>query len=139
MRRLVFMLFFVALLCLIAYNSWQVRALRVEVAGLTKEVAALKRGDVSVSSTPADRSLIAKASKHLNQAKKHIADGDFGRAKGELEKSLQLMQRFSQESGESAKDAVDKLRGMWREAGATIERLRHAVGKESEKGKAEGG
>ncbi len=138
MRRLVFGLFTIGLLCLLAHNAWQAHMLRGEVARLQKEVATLRHGGPVASDGADNLSLIAQARKHADRAKKYIADGDLGRAKVELEKSLRLIQRFSEESGESAKSTLENLRRMWRDAGATIERLRRAVAEESEK-KSKGG
>ena len=139
-RSFFFTLLILALAGMTAYNAWQVRVLRSEVSTLEQEVAALKKGDRASASSPLDSlELVMKARKHADLAKKYIADGEFKKAKVELDESLMLMKRFSQTSGDSSKDAVDQLRKTWRDAGDSLERVWQGITEQSGGAKAKGG
>ncbi len=135
-----FALFIVALLGLALYNTWQVHVLRTEVTDLRKQVEALKKGDdMPVNTAIESIELVMKARKHADLAKKHIADGEFKKARTELDTSLQLMKRFSQTSGEASKDAMEQLRDTWRDAGDSLEKMWQGITEKSGGAKTKGG
>ncbi|GEM_PF-3183648 len=139
-RSFFFTLFILGLLGLAAYNAWQVYLLRAEVTALKAEVAALKKAeDAPVGSALESIEHVFKARKHADLAKKHIADGEFKKARAELDKSLQLMKRFGQTSGESSKDAMDQLRKTWQDAGDSIERMWRGITEKSGGANSKGG
>lgn len=139
-RRPFLTLFIIALLGLAVYDAWQVRMLRAEVTDLKHEVAALRKGDTaSVSGALGSVELLTKARKHADLARKYIADGEFKKAKAELDASLELTKRVGQMSGESSKDALEQLRETWRDAGDSIERMWHGITEKSGGVKNKGG
>ena len=138
MQRLIFVLLAPAILVLVAYNVWQVSMLRGEVAGLKTQMAALK-GNVPASGSAEGVSLIAEAREHAERARKHIADGQLKRARTELDKSLRLMQRFSETSRSSARGALERMRRTWRDAEGNVERLWRKPEKKPEARNAKGG
>ncbi len=138
-RSFFFTLLILALVGKTAWNAWQVRMLRTEISALEQEVAALKKGDRAASSPLDSLELMMKARKHADMAKKHIADGEFKKAKVELDESLRLMKRFSQTSGDSSKDALDQLRKTWHDAGDSLERMWQGITEQSGGTKTKGG
>lgn len=139
-RSFFFTLFILGLLGMTAYNTWQVRLLRTEVTALRQEVEALKKGnEMPVNSALDSLELVLKARKHADLAKKHIADGEFKKARVELDESLRLMKRFSQTSGDASKDAMDQLRNTWRDAGDSLERMWQGITDKSGGAKTKGG
>lgn len=123
-----FALFIIALLGVTVYNAWQVHVLRAEVTDLKKQVAALGSGDrTPVNGDIDSREILAKARKHVDLAKKYVADGELKKAQAELDKSLELAKRFTETSRESSKDAVEQLRKTWEDAGDSIERMWRGV------------
>lgn len=123
MRRLISMVFVLAVLALVSYSAWQVSLLKREVAALKTEVAALKAGKGGASEASGTLSLIAKAREHAERAKEHIRKGDLKRARTELDKSLQLMQRAGQDAGAPYRDALEKVQRTLRDTRATIEQI----------------
>ena len=134
MRRLISMLFTLALLVLVIYNIRQVSALRREVAALKTEVAALKSGRGEPSSSEM-LSLVQKAWKHADQAKRHVVEGDFKRARVELDRSLELMERAGRDAGAPSAGTLEKVQRSLRETRATIERLWRALDEKPDKAK----
>lgn len=140
MRSCFFALFIVGLLGLAVYNTWQVHVLRAEVTNLKKQVEALKKGDdMPVNSALDSIELVMKARKHADLAKKYIADGEFKKARKELDTSLQLMKRFSQTSGDTSKDAMEQLRDTWQDAGDSLEKMWQGITEKSGGAKTKGG
>ena len=139
-RRPFFTLFIIILLGLTVYNAWQVRTLRSEVTDLRTQVALLRTGgEKPVHGALGSLDLVTKARKHADLARKYVADGEFKKARVELDKSLDYMKSFSQTSGGSSKDTMDQLRDTWRDAGSSIEKMWRGVTEKSGGAKNKGG
>ena len=139
-RRPFFTLFIIALLGVTVYNAWQVHRLRAEVTDLKKQVVALRGGEgAPVNGAIDSLELLMKARKHADLARKYVADGEFKKAKAELDKSLELTKRFTETSGESSKDAIEQLRKTWQDAGDSLERMWQGVTDKSGSAKKKGG
>jgi hypothetical protein len=129
-------LFFLALIVLVVYNTWQINKLRTEVRLLKTEVASLKAGRDTGSKEPLQSlSLITKARQHIDQARKHILNGDFNRASDELETSLELLKRAGEEASAPTGEALVKARRTLSDTRAAVERLWKKLEKEPERPK----
>lgn len=122
-RSFFFSLLLLVLLGLTLYNSWQVRILRAEISDLQGQVSAYHGGDDSASGGALER--LQQARRHADMARKHIASGDFRKAKAELDKSLQLMRSAGDTTDKSSQDAADQLRKTLKDTGDALERLWH--------------
>lgn len=136
-RRPFFTFFIIILLGLTLYNAWQVRTLRAEVTVLRTQVALLRTGGEKPAHGALDSVDLAR--KHADLARKYVADGEFKKARVELEKSLEYMKRFSRTSEESSKDTMDRLQDTWRDAGKSIDKMWRGVTEKSGGAKNKGG
>jgi predicted Holliday junction resolvase-like endonuclease len=101
-------LLWIMLVILVVYNTWQVWALRKEVAEIQKQVVSVKAERGSAEEDAHRNSLIDKARLHADEARKDILKGDFNGGKAELDKSMQLLQKAGSESVAPATGALDK-------------------------------
>lgn len=124
-RSFLFTLFILALLGLTLYNAWQVRVLRAEVSDLTHRVTALRGGNDAPARGAVES--LQQARKHADLARKHIASGDFKKARAELDKSLLLMKSAGDTTDKPSKDAADQLRKTLKDTGDALERIWQGV------------
>lgn len=139
-RRPFFTYFVVILMGMTVLNAWQVRTLRAEVTALKAQVEDLQTvGDRRPVHAVGNTDLVAEARRHADMARKYVADGEWKKARVELDKSLDYMRSFSRTSEESSKDTVDQLRDTWRDAGSSIEKMWRGVTEKSGGAKSKGG
>ncbi|MHB0912227.1 MAG: hypothetical protein ACYC2Y_02110 [Armatimonadota bacterium] len=108
----------VFLLCILAtFNTWQIARLRMRVAKLTAQVAQLESGRGNEAKKQDDVLDILR--RHVEKAGEYAGKADMDRAKGELDKSLRLIQDAGKENEsvlkfrrtlEDTRDAIDGLK-----------------------------
>jgi len=103
-------LFFLVLLAFVVWNAVQVSELRKEVADLQAQISTLKTAHGVDQRGVKDNSLIQKARRHAEKAKKLIAKGDFKSGKIEMEKSLSLLSEAGRDAAAPSTAVLDKLK-----------------------------
>ncbi|MBP6965086.1 MAG: hypothetical protein KBC96_11835 [Armatimonadetes bacterium] len=124
-RSFLFTLFILALMGLTVYNAWQIRVLRAEVSDLMDRVAALHGGNDAPARGAVEK--LQQARRHADLARKHIASGEFRKAKTEMDRSLQLMKSAGDTTDKSSKDAANQLQKTLKDAGDALERMWQGV------------
>lgn len=106
-----------ALVALAGYNYWQINQLRSELAAIKSKV---HRGEAD-SNEQDLLTALASVKEHTARAKEMISNGQMGRARAELDKSLRRLENASALSRDIAADTARGLGEAWQTVHSEIE------------------
>lgn len=132
MRGLGSKLMTLILIVLLIYGIWQISVLRSEVASLRTEVAQLK---IISAGKPVQASALNEVKSHVELAKDFAMKGNFERARTELQKSLDGLEKAGRDASAPSLNALQSMQKKMRDTADSIQKLLEKVGKEPAGGK----
>jgi hypothetical protein len=103
----------VVLLGLTAYNWWEIRSLRQDIAALEQKVTSQQSGSVTDT-------VVAQATVALGQARQAISSMDWNRARIAYDDARKQLDQASKTAGDKAAPTVKWLEGQAAELGKQI-------------------
>ena len=111
------MVFFLAALLVVGYNTWEMNRLRAEVAQLRQQITVQKKhvapGSAAGVAEPPPLPFVPQwmndAQKHAERAQAFLRTKRVAEAKSEMDQALALVQKNGQAAQKESRDALQKL------------------------------
>ncbi|WP_319586172.1 hypothetical protein [uncultured Desulfobulbus sp.] len=115
------------LIGLLIYGIWQISVLRKEVASLRTEVAQLK---IMSAAKPSSASSLNEIRSHVELAREFAVKGNFEKARSELQKSLDGLEKAGRDASAPSLNALQSVQKKMRDTADNIQKLLEKIGAE---------